>query len=381
MITYKVRIYPNKNQKILIDKMLWEAKCLYNWYLGCLQDTYHLTGMSLGKFDLEVFRKQFACKQLPSQVQQTVAGRVMNALKRFFSKQNRFPKYKSIRQYRSLLFPQIGSNCKLLSDKIQFAKLGRIKVIFDRPILGKPKTCTLKKLPSDKYYAFIAVDDKEVPKKSVPKNRKQIVGIDPGLEKFCTLSDGQYIKRPTFLKKEEIRLFVAQRKLSRKKKGSQNFKKAKTRVAKIYEKISNQRTDHHFKVAHWLANNYETLCLENLSSKFMIEKKSRKSKSLTKLATDVALYEFSVILHYMSNKYSSKIIDVDPHLTSQTCSECGTIVRKSLDVRVHSCPNCGLVCDRDLNAAFNILHKGTGGCGTAGSAGSITLAEIEIPGL
>ena len=385
MITYKIRVYPTEEQKVLFDKMLWEAKNLYNWMLQCTLDTYDSCKIHPNKFDLEVFRKQYRCQYLGMHIQQNMQTRLVDAFKRFFSGQNGFPKFKSIRRFRSLTAPEVGRNgCKLFIEKqqISFIRLGRLRAVFDRPIVGKPKICTIKKMPSGKYYAFVVSDTKGVPNVYQRKSDTvPSVGVDPGISNFVTLSDGKYLPRPIFFRLEQKKLLRAHRKLSRKKFGSNNYEKARIRFAKIHEKISERRRDFHFKVAKELVTTYDTIYIEKLETSFMMKKKTRKDKQQSKLVSDIALYSFFCILHHMANKYKSKIIDVDPYQTTQMCSRCGTIVQKGLEVRTHVCPVCGISIDRDLNAAINILHRGLPERSTEGSSGTTTLVEMSIPGL
>ena len=230
------------------------------------------------------------------------------------------------------------------------------------------KRCTIKRLPSGKYYAYLSIRG-ESPKKVLPVTKKNTVGIDPGIAKFVTLSDGKYLDSSNFYDRSlRRRIRRAQRKLSRRTKGSRGYRKQKRYIAKLHEKIANRRYDFQMKLAHWLANNYKVLCLEDLQSSFMMKKKGgkKKSKSGLKLislsfkSSDAAHYQFKMLLGWMANKYNSELVLVNPENTSQLCCRCGQMVPKTIQVRTHSCPHCNLVMDRDHNAANNILFRGLG---------------------
>ena len=380
LYTEKIRIYPNKLQKKKIDFILWECKNLYNKLLEYHNQTYKESKKSLSKFDYNNQIKYLVNLkeiEIHSQVLRTASTRLSDAFQRFFKKQNRYPKFKSIRQFKSFTYLQSTGFALLPTNKIRLGKFGKVKAKFTREINGTLKTCTIKKMNSGKYYAFIVIENENNISVS---NRQNSIGIDLGIKNFITTHEGMFIKRPKFIGKYKNKLIRAQRKLSRKKTGSHNRNKQRIKLAKIHEKISNTRRDHHFKVAHYLVNNYNIVCCEKLSSSFMISKRKRKNKSITKHAIDISFYEFLTILNYMGLKYSSKIIEVDPFNTSQVCSNCGSIVSKSLETRIHHCPECNTILDRDVNAAINILNRGLN-TRTVGTTGTTTLVEIKITGL
>ena len=382
LYTEKIRIYPNKLQKKKIDYILWECKNLYNKLLEYHNQTYKESKKSLSKFDYNNQIKHLVNLkeiEIHSQVLRTASTRLSDAFQRFFKKQNKYPKFKSIRQFKSFTYPQSTGFKLLPTNKIRLGKFGKVKAKFSRTISGTLKTCTIKKMNSGKYYAFIVIENEN--NIIIPSNRQDVIGIDLGIKNFITTNEGMFIKRPKFIGKYKNKLIRAQRKLSRKKIGSHNRNKCRLKLARIHEKISNTRRDHHFKVAHYLVNNYNTICCEKLSSNFMISKHKRKNKSITKYAIDISFYEFLTILNYMGNKYSSKIIEVDPFNTTQICSRCGSIVSKSLETRIHHCPECNTILDRDVNAAINIINRGLDTIRTVGTTGTITLVEIKITGL
>ena len=358
--TEKIRIYPNRSQRILIDKILWHCKCTYNRLLEIHNETWLTEKKTLSRYDYNNLSKNFEkpdC-QIYSQVIQNVGTRLADTFSRFFNKKLRShrPKFKSIKKFRSFTYPQSsGFSLDFQNKRIRLGKFGKVKAVFTREIIGTPKSCTIKKFPCGHYYAFIVVEETEN-SRIIPVRQRTRVGIDLGVSRFFTTHDGKYFESPRFLRRNLEKLARAQRKLSRKKIGSKNREKMRLRVARLHEKVKNTRRDHHFKVAHYLVNTYDQVVCEDLETSKMFRKK-HESKQRRALR-DVALSEFLEILDWMGHKYSCEIMKVPPEYTSQMCSGCGTIVKKDLSVRVHSCPHCGLVIDRDINAAINILNRG-----------------------
>jgi putative transposase len=177
------------------------------------------------------------------------------------------------------------------------------------------------------------------------------VGIDVGCESFLTMSDGTKVGNPRFFKKSQDVLAMRQQRLSRRVKGSQRRDKARVLVAKAHEKISNQRRDFHFKLANQLLKYYGTICIEKMNS-------WNSTTALNRSMRDVAWFGFFDILRFKAECASREVIEVPAKNTSQMCSQCGQLVPKDLSVRIHSCPHCGFVLDRDINAARNILRLG-----------------------
>jgi putative transposase len=192
-----------------------------------------------------------------------------------------------------------------------------------------------------------------VPREPLPKTGKQI-GIDLGLRKFLTTSDNQQVPNPRFLRKTEKNLRIEQRKLAKKQRGSKNRAKQKLRVAKLHRKIARSREDYHFKLAHYLVREYDAIHVENLNVKNMIQ-----DGKLNKSIHDAAWASFISTLLFKAEKAGKEVVLVDPKNTSQACSNCGSLpeIKKTLKDREHSC-DCGLVLDRDHNAARNVLQKG-----------------------
>jgi putative transposase len=184
------------------------------------------------------------------------------------------------------------------------------------------------------------------------------------IEKFAALSDGVLIKNPQFLRESEAKLKYEQRKLSRKKKGSNSRKKQKHKLAKLHCKIKNRRNNFLHIESRKLVRSYDVIVLEDLRIKNMV-----KNHHLAKSISDASWAKFIEYVSYKAESAGKKVVFVNPRNTSQICSSCGEIVKKSLSVRTHICPYCGLILDRDVNAAINILRLGTSPGGATALAG------------
>jgi len=296
-----------------------------------------------------------------SQVAQTLSHRLQNALWRMVKlrkqgKECGYPRFKNIDRMKSLNYPQAGFK---LDKKLKVIPFGEISIKKHREIEGQIKTLTLKRESSGRWFATFCIETE--PK--IPRiNNGEQVGVDLGLTKFAVLSNKEVMKNPRHLKQYENRLVVLQQRLSKKKKGSQNRKRAKHRIALLYEKVSNTRADFLHKTSTRLVNNYSLIALEKLASQEMSKQKFGKQ------INDAGWNMFANMLSYKAEEAGCKAVFVDPKNTTQECSNCREIVKKELSDRIHDCPFCGLVMDRDLNAAKNILIRAT--AGLAGSQAS-----------
>lgn len=344
MRSYKFRVYPSKNQEKQIMQHLWIAKNLWNELLEHSKQTYDDFDLFPTKNTLQLMVKNTG---LFSQTAQEVSHRLRDAIMRVFKLRKKgikcgFPRFKSIDSMRSLHYPQKGFS---LNKKLKVTPFGEIAIVCHRKIKSKVKTMTLKREPSGKWFAiFCSEREKQIPK----------------------TNNGQLIKNPKHLKKYENKLAWCQKLFSRKKKKSKNRKKAKLKVARIHEKVSNTRKDFLHKLSTQFINNYSLIALEKLASKEMSEKQFGKH------INDASWNMFADMLAYKAESAGCKIVFVDPRGTTKECSRCHEIVNKSLKERAHNCPFCGLSIDRDINAAHNILIRAT-----AGIAGSNACGDEE----
>jgi putative transposase len=354
--TFKYRIGANKDTFARAQKVLELCRTLYNLCLDQRKQSWKSYQKSISKNnqikqlpDLKNGSPEF--KQVPSQTLQDVVERVDKAFLGFFRRiksgeKPGYPRFKGFDRYDSWTLKQAG--WKLKDKYLTIQKIGKFNIKLSRPIEGTIKTVTIRKTLSGKWYVCFSCDN--VPTKPLPKTNKQI-GIDVGCESFLTDSNARKIDNPRFFKKSQDILTMRQQKLSCKKKGSNRRKKAKILVAKIYEKILNQRKDFHFKTANQLLKENDVVCIEKLNS-------WNTWRGLNRSMRDVAWFNFFSILKAKAEEAGRQIVEVPARGTSQICSRCGKEVPKDLSVRIHNCPFCHLVIDRDYNSALNILRLG-----------------------
>ena len=362
--TYKFRIYPNKEQAAILDRQLELCKDLYNVALDqrrnawrYCQECISYTSQANELSTIKAVHPEF--KEVHSQVLQDVLRRLDRAFKAFFRRVKErkkgkrvkfgYPRFRSLRGFRSLTYPQSGF--KILDNgHIQVSKIGTIRMFRHRPIKGTVKTMTLKKDMVGDWFATFTVACPDVPVKET--SDPVTVGIDVGLEKLVTMSNGDMIEPPMFLRRSEEKLRIVQRRLSRKVKGSRNRKKARNKVARVQRKISRQRDDFLHKVARGLVVRMDVIAFEDLMITNMV-----KDRHLSKSIMDASWGRLVQYTVYKAESAGKQVVLVDPRGTSQECSRCGAKVDKSLSERVHRCPTCGLLMDRDLNASLNILKR------------------------
>jgi putative transposase len=355
--TYKFRIYPSNNQEVkLISRWLYNSSLAEKKHQSEMNKLYsYLQLFPFGKTEWINYYDQAGNltlyktdeqKQVYSQVLQNVLKRVDRSFKNFFNGYG-YPRFQGRNRYNSFTYPQKGFSITD-DDKLKLSKIGEIKLIQHRKIEGKIKTCTIKR-DVDQWYVSFAVELDDI---LCTEMTGKSIGIDVGLKSLITLSNGEQIESPKFLRRSENKLAKQQRNLSLKKKGSNNRNKQRIKVAKLHRKIRNQRQDFTHKVSRELVNAYDLIVFEKLQIQNMV-----KNHHLAKSISDAGWYQLIQFTKYKA-EYAGKVVElVDPKNTTQNCSSCGTKVPKSLSVRTHKCPYCGLELDRDVNAAINILKK------------------------
>jgi len=356
--TFKYRI--KSNQETLKNVEVWLSLCrrLYNDYLEQRITTYQIKKKSISQYDqikqLPQLKKAFPeFKQVNSQTLQNVVERLDKAYQGFFRRvKNKekagLPRFKGQNRYDSFTLKQTGWKLNLQKKELTVKKIGVFKIILYRPIEGDIKTITIRRDLTNKWYASFSCDN--VPEKLLPKTNKEI-GIDVGCESFLTDSNGEKIANPRFFKKSQDILKMRQQRLSQRKRGSNRKRKARILMAKIHQKIFNQRKDFHFKTANNLIRNNDRIYIEKLKS-------WKTFKGLNRSMRDVAWFQFFNTLRFKAAEAGREVVEVSAKNTSQLCSKCGKLVEKDLSVRIHKCPFCGLEIDRDWNAALNILRPG-----------------------
>lgn len=353
--TYRYRLYPNKKQKQVIDHTIELCRSLYNCGLEQRIRAYRQRGVSVTAFqqinELPGIKEIFPEYQnVHSQVLQDVLRRLDKTFKAFFlrvkvGEKPGFPRFKGENRYHSFTYPQPKENMIPVNGKLYLPKIGRVKIKLHREIPGKIKTVTITR-KNGKYYACFAV---KVEANPLPMTGKY-VGIDVGVISFVATSDELLIEAPRSYRKAEKRLKTLQREVSRRKKGSNRRKKSVQKLARAHEKVANQRKDIAHKTARYLVDNYDLIAHEDLQVKNMV-----KNHHLAKSIQDSGWGIFFNILACKAAEAGRLVVKVPPRYTSQICSGCGALVKKTLAVRVHKCPYCGLELDRDVNASRTVL--------------------------
>ncbi len=352
-IAYKYRLYPNREQRKLIDFTLERCHLLYNRLLAERIHAYRNEGKSISYYDQAntLNDRKVAIpglKLVYSQVLQDVARRLEKSFLAFYSRVKQgekpgFPRFKSSSQYDSFTYPQKGY--KLEHKKLELSKIGKVKIKLHRMLQGKIKTCTILR-KNRKYYVSFSC---EVERETLPVSEKS-VGIDLGLKTTIVTSDGEFFSTSRHSHKAQAQICKLQRAVSRKERGSNRRKKAVLLLAKKYEHIANQRKEQAHQISRQLVERYGLIAFEDLRIVKMIQNPNFAQK-----IADAGWGQLVAFTKYKAESAGRVFIQVDPYHTSQKCSSCGKIVKKDLNVRVHNCPHCGYVGDRDENAAINIL--------------------------
>ncbi len=280
-----------------------------------------------------------------------------------------FPRFQGRNRYHSFTYKQFGNGAHLDNGFLVLSKLGRIAVRWSRPMEGTPKTVTISREADGWYVIFSCA---EVPEQPLPLMGKE-TGIDVGLRVFLVTADGLVIENPRHHRRVEKRLAKAQRHVSRRQKGSHRRKKAAQCCAKRHQKVNRQRADFHHKTARMLVQIYDTIFLEDLQVSNMVQ-----NHHLAKSIADAGWGRFRTTLEYKAACAGKRVVAVPAQYTSQDCSGCGVRIPKTLSIRTHICTNCGLILDRDENAARNILWAGQALRGLVGMPAGTNRASIGL---
>ncbi|MDP2216704.1 MAG: IS200/IS605 family element RNA-guided endonuclease TnpB [Methanolobus sp.] len=354
---YKYRLYPNKSQIDFFEKQFGTCRFVYNWALDLKSTVYKDENRSISKNELKKMlpglKVQYNwLKDVNSQSLQGSIDNLDNAFQKFFRKEANYPNFKS--KYNPVQSFQVPQHYVVDLDNgtVKLPKLKEpIKAKFHRRFDGETRTATVSRTPTGKYFISILVDDgQELPEKI---ETGTTIGVDVGISHFAILSTGEKIENPRHLKTSLKKLQHEQRALSRKKKGSSNRKKQKLVVAKLHEKIANQRNDFHHKVSKRLIDKNQAICLEDLNISGMV-----KNHCLAQAISDVAWSSFIEKLRYKADWYGKTIMQIGRFVpSSKLCSICGyKNADLTLNDRSWECPSCHTKHDRDVNAAINILN-------------------------
>lgn len=362
LLTYEYRLYPRRAEVKRLERMLEQGREVYNAALAECKAFYEANGKgrtALSQWDyFREWRKQDGILLNASSLQQ-ILRRLDKAYSAFFRRIKEgetpgHPRFKGADRFNSLEYTY-GDGCKLNYDEpfdrftLYVQNVGDVKVKLHRllPIGAVVRHVVLKRKASG-WYVYLQL---QVPQEDVQPSGNPAVGIDVGLLRLLTLSDGTEVDNPRWLRSSLAKLRVAQRRLSRRKKGSQRRKKARQQVALLHEHVANTRKDFWHKTTHTLVNTYGAIALEDLSPRFMLA-----NRRLSLSASDAGLGMFQLLLTSKAANAGCELAWIHAAYTSQVCSGCGCVVKKELSVRVHVCPDCALTIDRDLNAAINILN-------------------------
>lgn len=348
--TYKRKLILTKAQEQRLRSWIGSCRVVYNLGLQIKIDSYNKLGKSIHKYALmrqltELRSEIDWINDVHVGVLQNSIERMDNSFANFFrtcKNGGGFPKFASKRTYKSISFKKVLS---IKDDRIKLSKIGFIKIFKDNPILGIPKTATIKIEPTG---FFISIFCENVPAKFESEN--QAIGLDMGITKFCTDSNGIFIDNPKHFKVYERKLRIENRSLSRKKLHSKGWYKQAKRLSSLHHKIANVRKDFLHKESTKIAKVNSMVYLEDLNIAGMV-----KNKNLSKHIIDCGWGQFRTMLSYKTN-----VIAINPAHTSQKCFECGSIDKKSrISQSDFVCTSCGNVSHADVNAAKNILSGGT----------------------
>ena len=365
---YKFRIYPDSNQALLIVKTIGCSRFVFNHFLAERSSAYESEKRTLSYNDCSAMLTQLKkeltwLSEVDSTALQSSLRFLDDSFKRFFSRQNDYPRFKSrknpVQSYTSKF---TNNNIAVEDSFLKLPKLGLVRFAKSREVDGRIISATVSRKPSGKFFVSILAETEvsELPKTGIA------CGVDVGLKDFAVISDGSGHTNPRFFRSLEAKLAKEQRILSRRVKFSSNWYKQKLKVARVHEKIANTRADYLHKLSTDIVKNHDIIGMEDLQVSDML-----KNKRLSKAISEVSWSQFKKLLEYKAVWYGKKVITVSKTFaSSQLCSACNYQNKavKNLSVRTWTCPSCNAVHDRDINASINLRNEAIRLL-TAGTAG------------
>ena len=360
---HKVRLYPTIDQQVFFAKSFGCVRFIWNKMLSDKIEHYKETKTTLKNYPAQ-YKKEFEwLQEVDSLALSKVERHLQKAYQSFFKNGTGFPKFKKKGQRDSYTTNNQKGTVAITNNTVKLPKIGHISAKFPNKINGLIKSATISRTPSGKYYVSLLVKTIATPLPNTHSN----IGIDLGLTDFIVLSDGTKVANPKFLSKLQDKLARAQKILAkrravaelanRKLSDSRNYQKQKFKVAKVYEKITNSRTDFLHKLSFNLIKNHDVIAIEDLNVKGMV-----KNHKLAKAILDSSWSTFTTMLAYKAEWYGKTLVKIDRwYPSSKTCSGCNHLLTKAelpLSLRSWDCPSCLQINDRDINASINILNEG-----------------------
>lgn len=360
---YKYRLYPTKAQISTLNRTLDLCRKVYNNTLAFRRDAWDYDQKSVSLFEtnkeLTSWKSEYPeLSTVYSHVLQNVQVRVDLALKAFFRRVKHgetpgYPRFRGFDRYDSITYPQAyttGHKFNIQNQTVTLPKIGKIKAVIHRPVVGDIKTMTVRRSCAGKWYISVVAEHEPEVREHV---NDEVTGVDLGLTTFAMFANGEKIENPRFFKSEEKALTKVQRRFSKTKKGTKEHAKYRRVVAKVHDRIANRRQNFIDQESRKLVDRFKVIVFEDLKIKNM-----QQNSYLAKSISDVSWGMMVRATQNKAEEAGSQVVLVNPKNTSQSCSRCGQIVRKELSDRMHCCPFCGLTMDRDQNAAINIMRLG-----------------------